>query len=92
MAINGGLIIVQNEKGQDFIDKCKDKMNLKITSLSNAIRYNSCINGSVLSSPLRTNFFNDIEKLSFDKLIKKYMKPDSNFKKISRKIKNILIK
>jgi coenzyme F420-reducing hydrogenase beta subunit len=84
------LIIVQNEKGQNFIDKCKDKMTLKKTNISNAVKYNSCINGSVLPSPQRNDFFNDLEKLSFDKLIKKYMKPESNLKKILRKIKNIL--
>ena len=57
-----------------------------------AIKYNSAMIKSVNKSPKEDLFYKDIDNLSFDKLVKKYVPRKSILKKILLKIKTIIKK
>lgn len=69
------LILIQSKKGQKVLEACSGEIIVHMADLNEAIRSNPCISGSVPPSKLRTNFFYDFDRLSFDKVMNKYMSP-----------------
>ncbi len=67
------LILVQTEKGQRALEACQDFLVIHQADLDAAIHSNTCICGSVPPAVLRTAFFQDLERLPFNKVMKKYM-------------------
>jgi len=67
------LVLVQTTKGQKALDACRDSLVVHEADLTLAIRSNHCICGSVPPAEVRAAFFNDLERLAFEKVMKKYM-------------------
>jgi coenzyme F420-reducing hydrogenase beta subunit len=76
------LVLVQTEKGQRALEACRDSLVLHDADLAMAIRSNQCICGSVLPAKVRTAFFNDLERLAFEKVMKKYMLRPSAWRRL----------
>jgi coenzyme F420-reducing hydrogenase beta subunit len=85
------LIIVQTQKGQNAIDACHYELTLFETDLSVAVKSNHCISGSVSPNCFRSSFFFDLELLSFDKIIKKYMPSRSLITKSFDQLKRAVV-
>ena len=75
------LILVQTEKGQAALDACRDSLVVHEADLAVAIRSNPCICGSVAASKNRADFFIDLDRLPFEKVMRKYMLPPSCWRK-----------
>lgn len=66
------LIFVNSEKGQLMLDKIKDDILYKEVNIDKAVSYNSAAIKSVATNPNRDSFFEELDQLEFDKLVKKY--------------------
>ena len=86
------LVIVNSTKGKELFELIKNNIKCKQTNLDYAIKYNPAMIKSVNKSPKEDLFYKDIDNLSFDKLVKKYVPRKSILKKILLKIKKIIKK
>lgn len=84
------LIIVNSSKGEELIKCISKSIELKETNLEEAIKYNPAMIMSPKEDPKREKFFNNIDKLSFDKLVKKYTIKQPLHIRIINKLKKIL--
>ena len=85
------LIFVNSKRGSEILERIKGKIRYEEVSIDESIKYNSPAIRSVYKNPNRDDFFSNLDKLEFDKLIEKYCY-DSLKERIKRKIINILIK
>lgn len=85
------LIFVNSNHGEKYFDKIKNSMIFYQVNIEKAIEYNSCAVKSVKFNPNRDRFMSEIDKIPFDKLVKKYCS-DPLYIKIKRKTKALLIK
>lgn len=69
------LILVQTAKGLDAFAAIRDALVVHDADLDLAIRSNPCICTSVSPKPNRAAFFCDLERIPFERVIKKYMSP-----------------
>ena len=69
------LVLVQTPKGQKAIDACSLALVVHEADLTLAILSNPCICASVQPGQQRAAFFDDLDRLPFEQLIKKYMAP-----------------
>lgn len=76
------LILVQTDKGQKAFDACRDALVVHVADLAVAIRSNPNICGSSPQGKHREAFFNDLDRLPFEKVMKKYMSPPSPWRKV----------
>lgn len=76
------LVLIQTEKGWDAVNECREHLMIYEADLKMAISSNPCICGSVEQGGDRTSFFSDLDSLSFEKIIKKYLSPPSLLNKI----------
>ncbi len=79
------LVLIHSAKGKALLQNCSDKITIIPQSLDDALKDNPSLIKSVGHSPLRLRFFKQIEKKSFDRMIKKYC-GNSITSKIYRKI------
>lgn len=86
------LIMLNSEKGRKIFDEIKKDTIYKEVNFEEAIKYNPSFNNSSNKNNNRNEFFKDLNKLEFKKLIKKYGKNTTFFYKAMRKIKSILNK
>lgn len=84
------LLLVNTPKGQELLESCKQQIFMSECELEHAIKHNPCIAGSVKPHPEREQFFKDLDNLSFDRLIKKYMNPPNALKRVKGKVWGIL--
>ena len=66
------LVIINSEKGKELFEKISSKTIKKEISLEDAIKYNESMIVSATKNPKREDFFKDLEKISYEELIKKY--------------------
>lgn len=83
------LIFVNSAKGQAMFVKIKEAMLYKEVDINQAVLYNSAAIKSIKYNPNRKRFFDELENLPFDKLVKKYC-TDKMSVRIKRKIKSIV--
>lgn len=85
------LVIVNTEKGQKLYDAIKDKMIYKEVDFEESIKYNTSMYKSVEKNKSRDKFFENLDKLEFDELVKKYapVKKPSFVRRVLRKCKKI---
>ncbi|OQB14343.1 MAG: NADH dehydrogenase subunit I [Firmicutes bacterium ADurb.Bin193] len=83
------LVFVNSKVGEAFFNKISDKMNKTEVDINRAVVYNSSAIKSSAYNPKRGKFFEDSEKLSFDKLVSKYC-ADSIIVKVKRILRKIL--
>ena len=83
------LVIVNSEKGKQIFEQIKDKIIYKQVDFEEAIRYNPSMTKSVKPDYNREKFFENLDKMPFDKLVKKYTYTPSIIKRIYWKVKRI---
>lgn len=67
------LVVVNSQKGSEIFKRVKQYAEIREVDLELAVKYNSAAVSSVKEPTLkRNNFFKEIEKVSFNKLMKKY--------------------
>lgn len=66
------LIFVNSEIGQDIFNSISINMIFKEVNINEAAKYNSAAIKSVPKNPNRDNFFNYLDNLEFDELVKRY--------------------
>lgn len=81
------LVIVNSEKGKQIFEQIKDKIIYKQVDFEEAIRYNPSMTKSVKPDHNREKFFENLDKMPFDKLVKKYTYTPSIFRRILWKVK-----
>lgn len=87
------LVIVNTEKGRELFNYIKSKIVWKETDFEESIKYNSAMYCSAIKPKGRDKFFENLENMTFDKLVDKYTdkpKKVSIFRKFIRKIKKII--
>ena len=87
------LIIVHTDKGERFINEIKNEAFIEPVNKSEALKFNISYYENAKQSDFNHQIFDDLEKIKFDKLVKKYTKPLvkrnllSKIKKIIKKVK-----
>lgn len=66
------VVLLNTEHGKEFFNSVKEKIRYCDSKIEYAIAGNPCIIRSSKQHPKRTEFFADLDKCSFDKLMKKY--------------------
>ena len=69
------LMLVRTEKGEQFLDKIRDNIIIKKVKYEDAVKCNPSEYKSVEKPDLRTDFYTDMNSLSFEELAKKYAAP-----------------
>ena len=83
------LVLVHSEKGQKLFKDISPKMIYKQVDFDEAINYNPSMLKSVKADSKRKKFFDNLDKLPFDKLVEKYTYRRSFIKRAFLKIKNL---
>lgn len=86
------LVIVNSKKGQELFNEIKEKTICKEADLDEAIKYNQSMISSANMDKNREKFFENLDKIEFDKLVKKYTYRPNIIKKVAGKIKRIIKK
>ena len=86
------LLIVNSEKGNELFKNISKYLIYKKTDLNTAIKYNPSYINSVNSDPNREVFFNNLEKMDFEDLVKKYTQKNPWYRRLLGKIKRIIKK
>lgn len=84
------LVIVNTEKGTKLFDRIKEKMKYKEVDYEESIKYNPALYNSAGKHKDSDKFFNELNSISFDKLVNKYIRKDGILRRILRKCKNII--
>lgn len=66
------LVMINSKKGAKIFSSVIDKMDYKKVEINQAVTYNSAAIKSAKKNPKREKFFEELDKISFDKLVKKY--------------------
>lgn len=86
------LVIINSEKGQRLFNMIKNELVCIETNINKALEYNSAMVKSVPYYEKKDNFFNDINILSFGKIVKKYTNKKNLILRAISKIKRIIKK
>ncbi len=84
------LVLVHSDKGKKILDAILDKAKVQESDLQKAVAFNKAAIVSANKPDKRESFLKDIESISFDKVVNKYVVKKSFIKKIFRKIKRLL--
>ena len=71
------LVIINTEKGKEIFNRCKEDLVYHESDLELAIDGNACLARHAQPSPLREQFFKDLDKMAFGDLAKTYLQPPS---------------
>lgn len=80
------LVLIHSAKGQGLFDLVSNNLLRQEIKAEAAISQNPGASISVTAHPKRSRFFNDLERIEFPVLVKRYVKPDRSVKTIARKI------
>lgn len=83
-------IIINTQKGNEIIEKIKDKLICKECELEEILEGNPSIKKSCDEREERKEFFNEIDNLSINELSKKYVKSTPLYKRVLIKINRLL--
>ena len=86
------LVITRTEKGQKAFENIREKLRWKEVSYEDGIRCNTAEYASVPRPALRDSFFEDLDRLPFPEMIKKYARVTKTpiLVRVKRKLKRIL--
>lgn len=84
------LVIVNSNKGKELIEKIKNKIIYQEVNFEEAIKCNPSMTKSVGMNKNRDKFFDNIDNMKFDKLVKKYTSHNNIIKRALGKIKRII--
>lgn len=82
-------VIINSSKGQQMFSEVENELVLKEVKIEEIEKYNSAITKSVLPHKKRKQFFEEINKLEFDKLIEKTTRQNI-LKRIIKKLLRII--
>lgn len=83
---------MNDEKGKDLFNKISDNVKSEKVDFYRAIKPNPSMNNISPKNSKNEEFFEDINKKSFDEVVKKYVPEPSIAKKVLRKVKRIVKK
>lgn len=84
------LVMVNSDKGKELFDSIKDKIEWRQFTMADARTGNPAMDGSLSAAkPNREAFFNDLDKLPFEKVAAKYFPVPTIRKAIKKKISPI---
>lgn len=86
------LVITNSNKGRELFEKIANKVRFEEVNLDEAIKYNLAMIKSVSKHKNREKFFKDIDKMEFDKLMKKYINSLKDFKRFLSRVKRKVLK
>ena len=84
------VMIVNTPKGNELFEQIKEDIEYVETNVDEAIKYNSAMIKSVVHHKYEKEFMNNIDNMSVELLIKKYMPKPTILKRIVRKIKKMI--
>lgn len=84
------VVIVRTDKGQALIDGVKENLVWKEVSYEEGVKQNPSEYSSSSMPANRQSFFEDMKKLSFDALYKKYTFPAPLWRRVIRKAKHLI--
>ncbi len=85
------LVIVHSEKGKRLLEEIKPKIKCKQVNFDEAIKYNPSMISTVKPDPKRKEFFENLGKMPFDQLVKKYTYRRSLVRRVLSKIKHTIL-
>lgn len=87
------LVIARTEKGQALFEGIKDKLVYKSVTYEDGVKNNSAEFQSVERPKMRDSFYKDLERKSFEEMVKKYAseKKISLWRKVVRKVKRFIM-
>ena len=80
------LVFINSARGESVFEQIKDKIFYKEVDINEAVAYNLAAIESVEKNPKRDKFFEELDQLPFDELVKKYCS-DGISVKVKRKLK-----
>ena len=83
-------IIINTSKGKDIFENIKDELKYKECKLEEITSGNPSLMKSGKMPDKRSNFFNELENLTIDELVKKYVPKSSFIGKVKNRIKRLL--
>ena len=86
------LILINSGQGKEFFDTCNERLFSAEMDLKTAIQGNPCLVKSVSAHPSREEFFRDLDRETFPRLIKTYLPPPTLMQKIRECISRIIRK
>ena len=81
------LVIINSDKGKELFNYIKDNLVYVETDLDSALKYNPAMIKSAIHCANEKDFIKNIEHISFDKLIKKYIPQKSFFIRVISKFR-----
>ena len=85
------LIFANSDKGQSMLENIKDKISYKKVDIKQAVKYNSAAVRSAGYNSKREQFFDDLDSIPFNQLVRKYCS-DKMGVVIKRKVKLLIYK
>ena len=85
------LVIVRSEKGKELFAGISERLTIKSVSYEDGVRDNKAEYQPYPKPPRRDSFFNDMSKMSFEELSKKYLR-ESPKTKVKRIVKSVIKK
>jgi histone H3/H4 len=83
------LIFVNTSKGREVFGHIENKMEYKEVNLDQAIALNPAAIRAARSNRNRSGFFDELDKIPFDQLVKKYC-TEKYLVRVKRKIKTVI--
>lgn len=80
------LVIVNSKKGKELVEKIESKIIYRQVNLEEAIKYNPSMISSSTKDKNRKKFFENIDNMEFDELVRKYTYHNNIVKKIIKKL------
>lgn len=80
------LVIINSNKGKKMFQEIIKDITYKEVDFETAIKYNPSMTNSVKPHKNRTLFFDNLDSMEFDKLVKKYIPDDNLLRKVAKKI------
>jgi coenzyme F420-reducing hydrogenase beta subunit len=83
------LIFINSKNGQSMLKKIKDQILYNEIDINKAVSYNSAAIKSAEYNPKKDSFFEELDKIRFDKLVRKYCS-NSIYTRIKMRIKLVV--
>ena len=84
------ILIVNSIKGEELFNQIKDKIKFVETDIKKIIEYNPALIESAKMDKNRKLFFENLDNIEFDELVKKYTYKRPLYRRILSKIKRII--
>ena len=88
------LVLLNSSSGKKMFEDIKNRISYKEVDLNQAITYNPAAVKSAMQNPKRRSFFNELERLPFNKLVNKYCSDSAivRTKRIAQSVARVILK